>query len=137
MTKILHVQTMPVQQNTQTGQWDNMLGLVLNIPPASNTEKVALVILDVPSPYALGTDFPGCNFALKVNGAILTTTPTASFSYSVQSLPASAGRMPTTLVARIPLGQQTTRVQAVWQAVRGSKGIVDAPCSLSAVLGEP
>ena len=130
---ILYAETNPVHQTTNNANFVNMTGLALTLPAASGNEKQALVILDVPNPYAIGTNFPGANFKLKVNNVL--QTPIACFTYFVQSLPGSSGRMPTTLVARVKLGPAPTIVQAVWQSVRNSKVIVDTPCSISAILG--
>jgi hypothetical protein len=132
---ILYAETNPVQQTTTNAAFVDMTGLVLNLPAASAIAKQALVILDVPNPYAIGSNFPGANFRFKVNGNVSTALPIACFTYFVQNLPGSSGRMPTTLVARIKLGSAPTSVQAVWQSVRNSKVIVDTPCSISAILG--
>lgn len=134
-SKILYAQTSPVGQKATTGQWEDMKGLALSLPPISTDEKVALVILDVPNPYAIGNDYPGSYFAIKVNGAVDATLPVACFTYSIKALPGSAGRCPTTLVARIKLGKTPIAVQAVWKSVRQSTVIVDTPCSLSAIIG--
>jgi hypothetical protein len=130
---ILYAETNPVQQTTNNANFVDMAGLTLTLPAASAEAKQALVILDVPNPYAIGTNFPGANFKLKVNNVL--QTPIACFTYFVQNLPGSSGRMPTTLVGRVRLGSAPIVVQATWQSVRGSKVIVDTPCSISAVLG--
>jgi hypothetical protein len=131
---ILYAETNPVQQSTTNANFVDMTGLALTLPAASANEKQALIILDVPNPYAIGNDYPGAYFRLKVNNA-LPPLPIACFTYSIKSLPGSAGRCPTTLVARVRLGSGPTTVQAVWQSVRNSKVIVDTPCSISAILG--
>lgn len=132
---ILYAQTNPVHQTTINAAFVDIAGLALTLPPANANEKQALIILDVPNPYAIGTNFPGANFRLKVNGNVDPALPIACFTYFVQNLPGSSGRMPTTLVARVKLGPGPTTVQAVWQSVRNSKVIVDTPCSISAILG--
>lgn len=134
-SKILYAQTAPVQQKATTGGWEDMKGLALSLPKASADGEVALVILDVPNPYAIGNDFPGSYFALKINGSVNPALPVACFTYFVKSLPGSSGRMPTTLVARVRLGSSPTAVQAVWQSVRQSTVIVDTPCTISAIVG--
>jgi hypothetical protein len=134
-SKILYTQTSPVGQTATTGQWEDMKGLALTLPTISADEKVALVILDVPNPYAIGTNYPGSNFAIKVNSVVDPTLPIACFTYSIQSLPGSAGRCPTTLVVRIKLGKKPIPIQAAWQSVRQSTVIVDTPCTLSAIIG--
>jgi hypothetical protein len=130
---ILYAETNPVQQTTNNANFVDMAGLVLTLPAASATAKQALVILDVPNPYALGNDYPGAYFRLNTGGGPLN--PIACFTYSIQQLPVIAGRMPTTLVARVKLGSAETVVRAQWQSVRNSKVIVDTPCSISAVIG--
>jgi mannose-binding lectin len=91
----------------------------------------ALVTLNVPNPYAEGSDFPGGAFSITVNGAALPEY--ASFTYSEQK-PQSPGRMPTTLVVAVPLGNQLQEVQALWQGLRGSTVVIDSPASLSATI---
>ncbi|HEX8225801.1 MAG TPA: hypothetical protein VF605_18495 [Allosphingosinicella sp.] len=132
---ILYAQTNPVHQTTNNAAFVDMAGLTLTLPAASATARHALLILDVPNPYAIGSNFPGANFRFKVNNVVDMTLPIACFTYFVQNLPGSSGRMPTNLVARVKLGSAATTVQAVWQSVRSSKVIVDTPCSISAVLG--
>lgn len=133
---ILYAETNPVHQTTTSAAFVDITGLTLTLPPLSANEKQALVILDVPNPYAIGTNFPGANFRLKINNVVVPTLPIACFTYFVQNLPGSSGRMPTTLVARIWLTRKVpTIVQATWQSVRNSTVIVDTPCTLSAVLG--
>ncbi len=134
-SKILYVTSSPAQQNTTSGQWDDIKGLTLTLPPANADAKVALVILDIPNPYAIGTNFPAANFAVKVNGNIVSSMPHACFSYFVQNLPGSSGRMPTTLVVQVKLGRSPIVLQGAWQSIRQSKVIVDTLCSMSAVLG--
>ena len=130
---ILYAETNPVTQTTTNPNFVDMTGLTLTLPPASANGKQALIILDVPNPYALGNDYPGAYFRLKA--ANVSLNPIACFTYTLQQLPVIAGRMPTTLVARVKLGSAPIVVQAQWQSVRNSKVIVDTPCSISAVLG--
>jgi hypothetical protein len=132
---ILYAETNPVQQTTNNANFVDMTGLALTLPAANANAKQALVILDVPNPYAIGSNFPGANFRLRVNGVVQAGLPIACFTYSIQNLPGSSGRCPTTLVARVKLGSIPLVVQAVWQSVRNSKVIVDTPCSISAILG--
>ena len=68
---------------------------------------------------------------LPVDG---TASPVvAGFTYNEQQ-PATAGRIPTTLVVSVPLVNAAQTVVAVWQGVRGSNVIIDTPASLSAIL---
>lgn len=139
-TKLLYAQSLAQTQSTSSGNWEDMAGLVLTLPQRSNDEHFALVTLNVPNPYAKGGNYPGCNFALRVTPGNTLNWPYACFtSYNKVADPAtaiSAGRVPTTLVVRVPLDfNQPTTLQAVWQSVRGATAVVDSPCSLSAVVG--
>ncbi len=140
---ILYAQSLAQQQTTSSGQWDDIAGLNLTLPKATGDEQFALVTLNVPNPYAKGSDFPGCNFTVKVNGQVDGQVPFACFtSYNQVAIPGaagggSAGRVPTTLVARVPLAKaKATVVQGAWQSIRGATGVVDSPSSISAVLGK-
>jgi hypothetical protein len=139
-TKLLYAQSLAQQQITNTGNWDDIAGLALTLPKQSSDEAYALVILNVPNPYAKGSDYPGCNFTIRLNGQIDNNIPIACFtSFNKVADPATAissGRVPTTLVARIPLAKgKTTAIQGAWQAIRGATAVVDTPCTLSAVVG--
>jgi hypothetical protein len=91
------------------------------------------LILNVPNPYARGSDFPGGNFGLQVNGNVLT--PFASFTYN-ESRPVSSGRIPTTLCAVTSLNEtEDLQVVAVWSGVRGSTVHIDSPATLTAQVG--
>ena len=117
-------------QTTNSGSWTAMTGLTLVLP--QGVGETALVILNVPNPYAQGSDFPGGNFGLEVNGSVLA--PYASFTYNEQN-PASTGRIPTTLCAFVPLSQTgDLTVAAVWSGVRGSTVIIDSPATLSGII---
>lgn len=104
-------------------------GLSLVIP--EGVKDQALVILNLPNPYATGTDFPGGWFAISANGTILP--PIASFTYGDQQ-PGSFNRMPTSLVVAVQLGLEPQTIQALWQGIRGSTVIIDSPSSLSAII---
>ena len=107
-----------------------MPGLSVTLPEAVNVP--ALVILNVPNPYASGNNFPGGNFGIQVNGAVQSAF--ASFTYN-EGNPPSTGRMPTTLVVAVPLSSTgTTTVVAVWSGVRGSTVHIDSPATLSAII---
>ncbi|MEA2931178.1 MAG: hypothetical protein QOG38_3606 [Hyphomicrobiales bacterium] len=115
----------------QTGspQMTPIPGLALTIPEGAGVE--AVVVLNVPNPYATGNNFPGGNFGVAVNGTVLPAY--ASFTYGVQQ-PGSFNRMPTTLVVGVPLGGKPQQIQAMWSGVRGSTVIIDSPASLTAFL---
>lgn len=91
----------------------------------------AIVILNLPNPYAQGQDYPGGWFGISVNGTVLPAI--ASFTYGIQ-VPPSTNRMPTTLVVSVPLGLKPQTVQAVWQGIRGSTVILDSPSSLTGLI---
>jgi hypothetical protein len=125
----LYAQTSGVQSTT-SGSFMPIPGLTFSIPEGVGSS--ALIILNLPNPYATGSDFPGGTFGISVNGAIAPVQ--AVFTYNEQ-VPPSTGRIPTTLVVSVPLvqtGPQT--IQAVWFGVRGSTVIIDTPATLSAIL---
>jgi mannose-binding lectin len=118
------------QHSTNSGSWTPIPGLAIKLPQAVGDS--ALVILNVPNPYATGNDYPGGNFGLQVEGAMLA--PFAVFTYNEQ-VPPSTGRVPTTLVAAVPLSSSgSLAVVAVWSGVRGSTVIIDSPATLTAVI---
>jgi hypothetical protein len=116
-------------QKTNATTWASMTGLTLTIP--EGVGETAIVILNVPMPYATGNSNPGGTFGVSVNGAVSTVT--ASFTYN-EVQPPSTGRVPTTLVVGIPLGNKAQTIQAVWYGVRGSTVIIDSPATLTAIM---
>jgi hypothetical protein len=102
------------------------LSLVLDL----GVDVTALVILNVPNPYATGNNTPGGNFGITVDGQLSPVY--ASFTYN-ETVPPSTGRIPTTLVIGVPLSMNPQTVQAVWSGVRGSTVIIDSPATLSVV----
>jgi hypothetical protein len=127
--------TIPGPLTTGSGNWENMTGLSLVLPTSSAGKTTALVTLNVPNPFASGTNFPGCNFAIKVNNAIAANQPFASFT-SFEQAPAGFGRVPTTLVVVVPLSTSApTTVQAAWQSIRGAIAKIDSPATLTAIIG--
>jgi mannose-binding lectin len=126
----LYVQTTE-DMSTSAANWTDMSGLCLTLPEGVQT--TAIVTLNVPMPYAEGTDYPGGVFGINVNGQVSKVV--ASFTYNEQA-PGSFGRMPTTLVLGVPLTMSKQSVQAVWQGVRGSTVVLDSPATLSAVLDQ-
>ncbi|MGY3529701.1 hypothetical protein ACVILK_006441 [Bradyrhizobium embrapense] len=113
--------------STNSGTFTPMQGLNLTIPEGVGT--TAIITLNVPNPYATGTDIPGGMFGVTINGKVSPVV--ASFTYN--ETPSSFGRIPTTLVVGIPLGNAAQTIQAVWAGVRGSTVIIDSPASLSSV----
>jgi hypothetical protein len=117
-------------QSTNNSAWTAMPGLSVKIPGA--TGDTVLLILNVPNPYATGNSNPGGNFGIQVNGTLQPAT--ATFTYNEQ-IPASTGRIPTTLcVPYVINSQNPSVVTAVWSNVRGSTVHIDSPATLSAVF---
>jgi hypothetical protein len=124
----LYAQTSGTQQ-TNSGSFVAIPGLSFKIPEGVGT--AALVILNVPNPYATGSNYPGGTFGITVDGTVSPVQ--AVFTYNEQK-PQSTGRVPTTLVVSVPLAGAAQTVAAVWFGVRGSTVIIDTPATLSAVL---
>jgi hypothetical protein len=116
-------------QKTDSSSNVQIPGLSITVPEGVGT--AALVILNVPMPYATGNNNPGGNFAISVNGTVSPVV--AGFTYNEQQ-PPSYGRMPTTLVVSVPLGNKPQVINAMWSGVRGSTVIIDTPATLSAIL---
>ena len=116
--------------NTNSGNWTIIPGLIIRLPRGAG--EMALLILNVPNPYAQGNNYPGGNFGLQVNGSVLAAY--AAFTYNEQ-VPPGTGRIPTTLCVAVPLSQTAdSAVEAVWSGIRGSKVIIDSPATLSAII---
>jgi mannose-binding lectin len=116
--------------STNSGSWTPIPGLSIKLPEGVDT--VALVILNVPNPYASGNDYPGGNFGIQVNGQVQSQF--AAFTYSSQTV-SSPGRVPTTLCVPVPLSSQgPSAVTAVWSGIRNSTVHIDSPSSLAAVF---
>lgn len=116
--------------NTGSVQPTPMPGLSLELP--GGVGIMAIVTLNVPNPYAEGSNYPGGGFALSINGQLSPVI--ACFTY-IDATPSSSGRMPTTLVVGVPLIEQSQTVQAMWNGVRGIVSI-DSPATLSAVIDD-
>ena len=125
----LYAQTSGPHQ-TSSGSFVPIPGLTVTIP--EGVGSMAIVILNVPNPYATGTNTPGGTFGINVNG--VTSPVQATFTYNEQA-PTHTGRIPTTLVVGVPLSQKGSQtVQAEWYGVRGSTVIIDSPATLTAIL---
>jgi len=124
----LYAQTSGTNQ-TNKSTWTPIPNLTLTLPEGVGTS--ALVILNVPMPYATGNSNPGGNFGISVNGTVSPVV--AGFTYN-EAQPASYGRMPTTLVLSVPLGNNPQTIMGMWSNVRGSTVIIDSPATLSAIL---
>jgi mannose-binding lectin len=125
----LYAQTSGTHQ-TSSGYFVPIPGLTITIPEGAGT--MAIVILNVPNPYATGNNTPGGTFGINVNG--VTSPVQATFTYN-EVAPTSTGRVPTTLVVGVPLAQTGAQtIQAGWFGVRGSTVIIDSPATLTAIL---
>jgi hypothetical protein len=113
-------------RSTNSSSFVPIRDLSIELPQGSG--DLAIVTLNVPYPYATGKDFPGCVFAISVDGKQLA--PVAGFSYSVEQ---GNNRIPTTLVVGVPLKMTKQTVQAMWQNIRGSSVMLDTPATLSAI----
>jgi hypothetical protein len=117
-------------QSTNNSAWTPIQGLSITLP--EGVDVSALLILNVPNPYAQGDNYPGGNFAIAVNGTIQPAY--ASFTYNEQ-VPPSTGRVPTTLCVAAPLsGSGPSTVTAMWSGVRGATVNIDSPATLTAVI---
>ena len=121
--------------NIETDGWHDITGLSLKLPKRGSTFLEALVILNVPNPFAMGSNYPGAMFAIDVDGTRLD--PIAEFSSAFQS-PPGAGRSPTTLVAKVELSDLAEcNIKAVWRKIPGSLRAGLDSASLSAIVGTP
>ena len=126
----MYAQTDGKQHSTNSRSFVPMPGLSINLPVGVGT--MAIVILNVPNPYATGGNTPGGAFGITINGALSPVQ--AVFTYN-ESTPESDGRVPTTLVAGVPLLYNKMQlVQAVWYCVRGNSVVIDSPATLTAIL---
>jgi mannose-binding lectin len=117
-------------QSTNSGTFVSIPGLTLTIPAGVN--DAALVVVNLPNPYATGNNYPGAVVGISVDGTVSPVQ--ACFTYSEQQMP-FPGRVPTTLVVSVPLTNNPQTVNAVWYGVRGSTVIIDSPATMSAVFG--
>jgi mannose-binding lectin len=115
--------------STNSGEFKPIPGLSLKLPEGVNV--LALVILNLPMPYAEGSDYPGATFGISINGTVSPVV--AGFTYGIQA-PPSFNRMPTTLVVSVPLTQHAQVIEGLWSGVRGSTVIIDSPATLSVII---
>lgn len=127
---VLYAQTSG-NQSTNANNFTPMPGLTLSLP--GGVDVMAIVTLNVPMPYATGTNTPGGTFGVAVNNVV--TPVIASFTYN-EPAPTSTGRIPTTLVVGVPLTEQPQTIQAMWYGVRGSTVHLDSPATLSAIIDD-
>ncbi|GIQ74759.1 hypothetical protein [Bradyrhizobium sp. RD5-C2] len=124
----LYVQTSGTL-STNSASFTPINGLAITLPEGVGV--TAIIILNVPFPYATGNDTPGGSFGITVNGVMSGVV--AGFTYN-EPVPQASGRVPTTLVAGIPLSNAPQTIQAVWSSVRGSNVIIDTPATLTAIM---
>lgn len=125
----LYAQTSGTQQ-TNSGSFVAIPGLTFTIPEGVGTN--AIIIVNLPNPYAKGNNFPGGTIGISVAGAVSPVQ--ATFTYNEQT-PQGTGRVPTTLVVAVPLGNKAQVINAVWFGVRGSTVIIDTPATMTAIFG--
>ena len=113
--------------STNSASWTQIPGLSLSIP--EGVGATAIIILNVPWPYAGGDNYPGGSFGIEVNGKLSPVI--AGFTYNVVN---GNARIPTTLVVGIPLGDKAQTITAVWQNVRGSNVTIDTPATLTSIM---
>jgi hypothetical protein len=116
-------------QSTNASSFVEIPGLSITLPGGVSTS--AIVILNLPMPYATGNNNPGGTLGIAVNGVVSPVQ--ASFTYN-ETAPTSFGRVPTTLVVGVPLIQNTQTVTGMWYGVRGSTVIIDSPATLTAMF---
>ena len=116
-------------QTTTSQSFVPMPGLSITLPEGVGT--MAIVTLNVPQPFSQGNNYPGGVFRITVDDKLSDVE--GSFTYSEQS-GGGTGRMPTTVVAGVPLAMKPQVIQAVWHGMRGSKVIIDSPATLPAIL---
>lgn len=99
-----YAQTSGTQQ-TNSASFVPIPGLSLTIPEGVGTSVG--VIPNAPMPYATGNNYPGGNFGVSVNGTVSPVV--AGFTYNEQ-VPPTTGRIPTTLVLSVLLGNKTQTI---------------------------
>ena len=98
-------------------------GLELTLPEGVKTE--AIIILNVPNPYAVGSKDPGAYFGVAVDGNVLPMFACFTFRESD-----SSNRVPTTLVVGVGLTMKPQKIQGMWSCIRDSTVYIDTPASL-------
>jgi hypothetical protein len=131
LTNILYVQTSSSFSNLST-IWASVPNLTLTLPAGPGS---AIIILNVPNPYATGATgdvFPGAMFGLSIDGTV--SPQFTSFTYSDKN-PANPARVPATLVIVVPLNEGATQlIRALWKSVGASYVHIDPPASLTAII---
>jgi mannose-binding lectin len=117
------------EHSTSSGSFVPIPGLSLTLPPGVGV--TAIIILNLPLPYAKGSDFPGGNVGISINGKMSPVV--GGFTYN-EKVPQSTGRIPTTLVVGVTLVDHPQTIMGMWSGVRGSTVIIDTPATLSATF---
>ena len=108
-------------QSATSGSFEPIPGLTLPLPEGVGIS--ALVILNLPNPFAQGNSNPGGVFGVSVNGTVSPIQ--ASFTYNEVN-PPSTGRIPTTLVVPVPLTTTKQIIQGMWQGVPAARSSLTA-----------
>jgi hypothetical protein len=115
---------------THQGDFGDIDGLALEFA-ASPAKSQALLIFNLPQPYAEGTNFPGGVFRIRFDDKAVVE---GCFTYS-SAKPDSFGRMPLTLTASVTLEPgKAHRADVEWAGVRGSTVHLGGSASLAAVV---
>lgn len=119
---------------------DNSGNPVYILLPKKSTEASAVVlILNVTSPYAKGSNYPGLTFSIQMDKGPGEIGPVVIGSItSDQQNPDSSSRVPVTLIGTLPLADFEYSVYAYWESIRGSEGVIDESCvvTLTAMLAD-
>jgi hypothetical protein len=106
-------------------------GLKLTLPPASSKLRSALILLNVPMPYAEGSESPEIIFNIDCDGRSVARR---GFGSDDGILPLMK-REPFTLVVEVPLRNGAeSLVHAQWAGVHGSRGRINSFASISAIV---
>jgi hypothetical protein len=117
-------------QTTNSSTFADIIGLHLNLPGSSPAHPTALIILNVPMPYATGNNFPGVYFGIEQNGTLIAS---GGFTYNEQ-IPPATGRVPTTVVVVANLIPVPSTFKGVWSGIRNSTAHIDSYATLVAVF---
>ena len=99
----------------------------------------AVVILNVPAPYAKGDDYPGIEFAIHKKSKNQPRTSIMTGLVTAESEePDSAGRKPITLVKVVELEMDQVIVYAYWKSIHKSECVNDwgGSTTLTAILAD-
>lgn len=115
---------------THSGDFGDIPGLHIEIPP-STSRTHALLIFNLPQPYAEGTNYPGGAFRLLCDDTLLVE---GCFTSSDKA-PSSSGRTPLTLTAKVDLSAGVQhRAEVHWAGIRGSRVHLGGSASLAAIV---